>query len=138
VHDTAAVTPGRPTELAGLRDYTSDGHTTAAAKDRMGVFRAGSVRIVDDFRWLTRPSSPAGPPRCVPSGACSSAASRPRATTSGTAAAPLTTDYHRFDPLLHLRFDGDPVGNEEIRAERLSPEEVVAVKCPDEQCFGKL
>ena len=37
-----------------------------------------------------------------------------------------TKDYFRFDPLLHLRYDGDPRRNAEIRAERLSPEEIVA------------
>jgi radical SAM protein with 4Fe4S-binding SPASM domain len=49
-----------------------------------------------------------------------------------------TKDYYRFDPLLHLRFDGDPMRNEEIRAERLSPEEVVAVERADEERFGAL
>jgi radical SAM protein with 4Fe4S-binding SPASM domain len=49
-----------------------------------------------------------------------------------------TKDYYRFDPLLHLRFDGDPVRNAEIRAERLSPEEVVAVERADEERFGAL
>ena len=29
-----------------------------------------------------------------------------------------TKDYFRFDPQLHLRFDGDPARNDEIRAER--------------------
>ena len=49
-----------------------------------------------------------------------------------------TKDYYRFDPLLHLRFDGDTVRNAEIRAERLSPEEVVAVERADEERFGAL
>ena len=49
-----------------------------------------------------------------------------------------TTDYYRFDPLLHLRFDGDPVRNEEIKAERLSPEEIVAVERADAERFGAL
>ena len=49
-----------------------------------------------------------------------------------------TKDYYRFDPLLHLRFDGDPVRNAEIMAERLSPEEVVAVERADEERFGAL
>ncbi len=44
-----------------------------------------------------------------------------------------TTDYFRFDPLLHLRYDGDPRRNEEIRAERLSPEEIVAIEQGDEE-----
>jgi radical SAM protein with 4Fe4S-binding SPASM domain len=49
-----------------------------------------------------------------------------------------TKDYYRFDPLLHLRVDGDPERNEEIRAERLSPAEVVAVERVDEERFGVL
>jgi radical SAM protein with 4Fe4S-binding SPASM domain len=49
-----------------------------------------------------------------------------------------TKDYYRFDPLLHLRFDGDEARNEEIRAERLSPEQVVAVERADEERFGAL
>jgi radical SAM protein with 4Fe4S-binding SPASM domain len=49
-----------------------------------------------------------------------------------------TKDYYRFDPLLHLRFDGDPARNEEIKSERLSPAEVVAVEHADEQRFGAL
>jgi radical SAM protein with 4Fe4S-binding SPASM domain len=36
--------------------------------------------------------------------------------------------YFRFDPFLHLRFDGDPKRNEEIKSERLSPEEIVAIE----------
>lgn len=39
-----------------------------------------------------------------------------------------TKDYFRFDFNLHLRFDGDPVRNEEIKSERLSPEEAVALE----------
>ncbi len=42
-----------------------------------------------------------------------------------------TKDYFRFDPQLHLRFDGDPFRNEEIRAERLSPEQIVALEEAD-------
>lgn len=42
-----------------------------------------------------------------------------------------TKDFYRFDPLLHLRYDGDPVRNEEIRAERLSPEEIIALEKSD-------
>jgi radical SAM protein with 4Fe4S-binding SPASM domain len=49
-----------------------------------------------------------------------------------------TKDYYRFDPLLHLRFDRDPARNEKIRAERLSPAEVVAVEQADEQRLGAL
>ena len=42
-------------------------------------------------------------------------------------------DYFRFDPLLHLRFDGNARRNEEIRAERLSPAEIVALEQADEE-----
>jgi len=49
-----------------------------------------------------------------------------------------TKDYFRFDPLLHLRYDRDPRRNEEIRAERLSPEEIVAIEQADEERAGAL
>lgn len=49
-----------------------------------------------------------------------------------------TKDFYRFDPQLHLRFDGDPIRNEEIRQERLTPEEVVALERADEARFGAL
>jgi radical SAM protein with 4Fe4S-binding SPASM domain len=38
---------------------------------------------------------------------------------------------YRFDPLLHLRYDGDPRRNAEILAERLSPENIAAVEQAD-------
>jgi radical SAM protein with 4Fe4S-binding SPASM domain len=44
-----------------------------------------------------------------------------------------TADYFRFDPLLHLRYDGDPRRNEEIRSERLSPAEIAAIEQRDEE-----
>jgi radical SAM protein with 4Fe4S-binding SPASM domain len=44
-----------------------------------------------------------------------------------------THDYFRFDPLLHLRYDGDPRRNAAIRAERLSAEEVVRLEAQDPQ-----
>jgi radical SAM protein with 4Fe4S-binding SPASM domain len=44
-----------------------------------------------------------------------------------------TKDFFRFDPQLHLRFDGDPSRNREIRAERLSPEQIVALEEADEK-----
>jgi len=50
----------------------------------------------------------------------------------------LTKDYFRFDPLLHLRFDGDLARNEQIRAERLSPDEIVAIERADADRFGAL
>ena len=43
-----------------------------------------------------------------------------------------TSDYFRFDPLLHLRYDLDPQRNAEIRAERLTPEEIVAIEQDDD------
>ena len=42
-----------------------------------------------------------------------------------------TTDYFRFDALLHLRYDRDEARNHEIRAERLTPDEVVAIEQAD-------
>jgi radical SAM protein with 4Fe4S-binding SPASM domain len=42
-----------------------------------------------------------------------------------------TKDYFRFDPLLHLRFDGDNKRNAEIISERLSPDEIVAIEQVD-------
>jgi radical SAM protein with 4Fe4S-binding SPASM domain len=44
-----------------------------------------------------------------------------------------TCDYFRFDPLLHLRYDGDPWRNQEILAERLSPAEIVAIEQGDDE-----
>jgi len=44
-----------------------------------------------------------------------------------------TKDYFRFDPLLHLRFDRDPIKNEGIRLERLTAEEIVAIERADEE-----
>jgi radical SAM protein with 4Fe4S-binding SPASM domain len=49
-----------------------------------------------------------------------------------------TTDYFRFDPLLHLRYDQDPVRNEEIKAERLTPAEIAAAEQDDEVRAGAL
>jgi radical SAM protein with 4Fe4S-binding SPASM domain len=44
-----------------------------------------------------------------------------------------TKDYYRFDPQLHLRFDGNPKRNEKIRAQRLTPEQIVALENRDDQ-----
>ncbi|HAH20430.1 MAG TPA: hypothetical protein DCL49_05940 [Candidatus Omnitrophica bacterium] len=49
-----------------------------------------------------------------------------------------TKDYFRFDPLLHLRFDGNSVRNKEIRSERLSAEEIIACEKADPQRFQAL
>jgi radical SAM protein with 4Fe4S-binding SPASM domain len=49
-----------------------------------------------------------------------------------------TKDYFRFDPMLHLRFDGDPVRNREIRSERLSPAEIAAIERADTERFASL
>lgn len=42
-----------------------------------------------------------------------------------------TKDYFRFDPFLHLRFDRDAGRNQEIKSERLSSEEIVAIEKAD-------
>jgi len=49
-----------------------------------------------------------------------------------------TKDYFRFDPSLHLRLDRDPVRNEIIKSERLSPEEIVALERADFERFNAL
>jgi radical SAM protein with 4Fe4S-binding SPASM domain len=41
----------------------------------------------------------------------------------------------RFDPFLHLRYDRNPFRNEEIKQERLSSEEIVALEMHDEKRF---
>ena len=42
-----------------------------------------------------------------------------------------TADHFRFDPQLHLRYDGSAARNAEIQAERLSPGQIVAVEQAD-------
>lgn len=49
-----------------------------------------------------------------------------------------TLDYYRFDPQLHLRYDGYPIRNEEIRSERLTADEIVALERSDEERFNSL
>ena len=49
-----------------------------------------------------------------------------------------TKDYFRFDPQLHLRFDRDERRNTEIMAERLTPEEIVALERADGERFTAL
>jgi radical SAM protein with 4Fe4S-binding SPASM domain len=49
-----------------------------------------------------------------------------------------TKDYYRFDPVLHLRFDGDPQRNAEIISERLTPEEVVDLEQRDPERFASM
>lgn len=44
----------------------------------------------------------------------------------------------RFDPFLHLRYDGDAARNVEIRSERLSPEEVVQLETSNKKHFRSL
>lgn len=39
----------------------------------------------------------------------------------------------RFDPLLHLRYDRDPLRNQEIRAERLDAAEIVRIEQADDE-----
>lgn len=42
-----------------------------------------------------------------------------------------TKDYFRFDPLLHLRFDRNSERNDQIKSERLSPEEIARIEMED-------
>jgi len=49
-----------------------------------------------------------------------------------------TKDYFRFDPFLHLRFDGDKIRNEEIKSERLAPKEIIAIEHADSKRFQAL
>ena len=44
-----------------------------------------------------------------------------------------TKDYFRFDPQLHLRFDGNHERDREIISERLSPEEIVSLEQADSE-----
>ena len=44
-----------------------------------------------------------------------------------------TKDFFRFDPLLHLRYDGDEARNAGIMAERLLPQEIVAIERADDE-----
>jgi radical SAM protein with 4Fe4S-binding SPASM domain len=50
----------------------------------------------------------------------------------------ITKDFFRFDPFLHLRFDGDPARNEEIKSERLSPKKIVELEQSDPERFSKM
>ena len=49
-----------------------------------------------------------------------------------------TSDTFRFDPMLNLRYDRDPVRNAEIQAERLTPEEIVAIEQADPERSGAM
>jgi len=49
-----------------------------------------------------------------------------------------TKDFFRCDPLLNLRYDGDERRNIRIRAERLSPDDIVAIERADEKRFHVL
>ena len=49
-----------------------------------------------------------------------------------------TKDYIRYDPILHLRYDGNPARNAEIRAERLTPEELGRLEETDEARMSAL
>ncbi len=44
-----------------------------------------------------------------------------------------TKDYFRFDPLLHLRFDGNAERNREIISERLTPGEIATIEQADDE-----
>lgn len=49
-----------------------------------------------------------------------------------------TKDFFHFDPFLHLRFDGDPVRNELIKSERLTPDEIADIERNDSERFRAL
>jgi radical SAM protein with 4Fe4S-binding SPASM domain len=49
-----------------------------------------------------------------------------------------TKGTFRFDPFLHLRYDGDSIRNEEIKSERLFPDEIVALERSDPERFAAL
>lgn len=49
-----------------------------------------------------------------------------------------TKDYYRFDPLLQLRCDRDNSRNTDIIAERLTPQEIVAVEVADNERYESL
>lgn len=49
-----------------------------------------------------------------------------------------SSGYFRFDPFLHLRFDGDKRKNSGIISERLSPKEIIAIEINDTDRFRAL
>ncbi len=49
-----------------------------------------------------------------------------------------TKDYFRYDANLHLRFDQDPVKNQDIKNERLSAEQIVRLEQQDDERFAAL
>jgi radical SAM protein with 4Fe4S-binding SPASM domain len=49
-----------------------------------------------------------------------------------------TRDYFRFDPFLHLRFDGDQGRNQEIKAQRLTPKEIASLERADPERWPAL
>jgi radical SAM protein with 4Fe4S-binding SPASM domain len=49
-----------------------------------------------------------------------------------------TRDYFRLDPFLHLRYDNNQERNEQIRSERLSPEEIATLEASDPERFHAL
>jgi len=49
-----------------------------------------------------------------------------------------TKDYFRLDPFLHLRYDRNAIRNEEIRAARLSPQEIATIERADPERFETL
>lgn len=44
-----------------------------------------------------------------------------------------TKDYYRFDPSLHLRYDGNPERNAEICSERLTADQIISIEGDDKQ-----
>jgi len=50
----------------------------------------------------------------------------------------MSANDFRFDPFLHLRYDGDPIRNREIISERLRPEEITKLERSDPDRFNAL
>ena len=49
-----------------------------------------------------------------------------------------SADFFRFDPMIHLRIDQNQVRNEEIKNERLAPDEIIALERSDPERLGAL
>jgi radical SAM protein with 4Fe4S-binding SPASM domain len=50
----------------------------------------------------------------------------------------ITKDYFRFDPFLHLRYDGDEKRNREVKSERLTPHEIMVLERNDPERYDAL
>jgi len=50
----------------------------------------------------------------------------------------MSRSSFRFDPMLHLRFDGDHIRNQEIKSERMTPEEITLFEQQDDVRFSEM